>query len=60
MTNKAVRTAMIEANLHQWELARLLEIHESTLCRMMRDELPAEKQEEIISVIHEHMKGEGK
>ena len=53
--NKAIRIAMIDADIHLYELAQLLGIHEVTLSRWMRNELPEVKQEEIISVIHEYM-----
>ena len=51
MNNKKVRIAMIEADIRQWELAKLLNISESSLTRKLRDELPEKEQDEIVAII---------
>lgn len=51
--NVQIKIAMLEAGLRQFELAKLLNVSETTLWRMMREELPAERQEEILSLIEE-------
>ena len=53
MTNKIIRIAMIEHNLKQWELAELLGIDETVLCRKLRKELPEAEQHKIVSIIEE-------
>ena len=53
MTNMKVRMAMMENGLKQWEVARLLGIHEAVLSRKMRDELPEEEQDRIVQVIED-------
>jgi len=50
--NIKIRNALKETGLHQWELALLLGVGESTLVRNLRKELPEEEQERIISLIH--------
>ena len=56
MKNLTIKMAMTEADLRQWELARLMGIHEGTLCRMLREELPEAEQQQIVELIHQHTK----
>lgn len=42
---------MLQSGMKQWEVARLLGVSESVLSRKLRDELPEEEQNRIISVI---------
>lgn len=51
MTNTKLKIKMVESGIKQWELARLMEISESALSRKLRDELPEEEQDRIISLI---------
>ncbi len=53
MNNKKVRIAMIEADIRQWELAKLLNISESSLTRKLREELPEKEQDEIVALIND-------
>jgi DNA-binding XRE family transcriptional regulator len=55
-TNPNIRIAMIQADLKQWELAKLLGISESTMCRILRSELSVEEQQTIIAKIREYKK----
>ena len=54
--NIKIRNALKKTGLHQWELALLLGVGESTLVRNLRQELPEEEQERIISLIHKARK----
>ena len=56
MNNIRIKVAMTEANLKQWELARIMGVHEATLSRKFRDELPTEEQERIVDLIRQHKK----
>ncbi|MBR5379300.1 MAG: hypothetical protein IK140_02080 [Clostridia bacterium] len=56
MSNLRIRIALTENGLRQWELARLLGVHEVYFSRRMRDELPAEEQDKIIELIRQHSK----
>lgn len=58
MNNAKIRIAMIENNLKQYELARIMGLHENSMSRLLRDELPAEEQERIIDLIRQHTKTE--
>ena len=42
---------MMNHDLTQWDVAKLLEVSESTFYRMMRDELPEDEQKRIVALI---------
>ncbi len=44
---------MIEVGIKQYELAELLGLSETVLCRKLRKELPKEEKEKIIKLIKE-------
>jgi len=52
MSNFAVRSEMMKANLKLWEVADAMGIADYTLSRKLRYELPEEEQEKIIRIIH--------
>ncbi len=51
MKNMAIRIAMTQYGMKQWQVAKLLNISESALSRLLRVELPEEKQRNIVSLI---------
>ena len=53
MRNQEIEIALMKAGLRKYQLAKIMGISESTFGRMMREELPAEKQEEIVRLIME-------
>ncbi len=59
MNNVKIKVAMIEHGVKQWEVAQMMGIHEVTLCRKMRNELPAEEQDRIVDLIRQHTKTGG-
>lgn len=54
MKNAKIKAAMFEHDIKQWELARIMGIHEASLSRKLRDELPAAEQEKIVNLIRTH------
>lgn len=50
--NVEIRKALSEANIKQWELAEMMQIAETTLCRKLRKELPEDEKEEILDLIN--------
>ena len=50
-TNTQIREALRERGLCQWQLADIMGIREETLSRMLRHELPADQQSEIVNMI---------
>ena len=53
MKNARIRIAMVEHDIKQWELARMMGIHEGSLSRRFRDELPEEEQDKIVELIEQ-------
>ena len=51
--NNKIREELKKNKVFQWQLADRLEISEPTLTRLLRHELPDEKQEELIGKIRE-------
>lgn len=54
MKNACIKIAMVECDLRQWQVARLMGVHEGTLSRRMREEMPLEEQEKIVDLIRHH------
>lgn len=59
MANAKIRIAMIENNVKQYELAQIMGLHEGSLSRRLRDELPEAEQEQIVKLIRQHSKNAG-
>lgn len=53
LKNQEIRQAALKKGVHMWQIAAKLGIHEVTLSRRMRFELPQEEQERILSIIDE-------
>lgn len=53
MKNKLIRTALFEHGIKQFELADAMGIHEQTLSRKLRHELPADEQKLLVAIIKE-------
>lgn len=51
MKNKRIRLKLAEYELTQYDLAKLLEVSEMTVYRKLRDELPEDEQDRIVSLI---------
>ena len=49
--NAKIKVALIENGMKQWQLAQLMGVHEATLSKRMREELPAEEQDRIVNLI---------
>lgn len=56
MPNEEIKEALYKTGLKQWELADLLGIHEITLCKKLRHELPGKEKKEILSLIKNNEK----
>lgn len=50
-TNKRIRIAMLEYEVTQYGLSKLLGVSEMTVYRRLRDELPEDEQDRIIELI---------
>ena len=50
----------MEKKMNQWELARIMNMHEASLSRKLRDELPEDEQARIVELINQHSQEEDK
>ena len=57
MTNIKIRMKLLEKGLKQWELGKVLGKSESTIYRLLREELPEEEQDRIVKAIEERSHG---
>lgn len=53
MNNIEIRMLMKAKRLRQYHIAKIMGVHESTVCRWFREELQADKKEAIIKAIRE-------
>lgn len=53
MSNKEIRELMKKENIYIWQVANKLSIHETTLIKRFRTELPEERRTEVLSAIEE-------
>lgn len=57
MSNEIIRRAAQEAGVKLWRIADKLGMNDGNFSRMLRKELPAEKQMEILEIIRELQSG---
>lgn len=50
-TNQKITQALKDTRTYQWELAEMLDISETTLCKKLRKELPEDEQDIIVAMI---------
>ena len=51
--NQEIKETFRKARIHQWEVASMIGVSESTLIRWLRDELPEEKKKRILYAIEQ-------
>lgn len=51
MKNKVIREELKKRGMCQWELAKMMNIGESTLTRHLREELPEEEKKRILDIL---------
>ena len=56
MNNKRIREELVRNQMFLWELAKMIGVSESTMTRMMREELPDARQDELIDLIRKGAK----
>ena len=56
MNNLIIRMELLKASMKTYQLAELLGVHENTLIRKLRKELPEEEQLKIVAIIQEWRK----
>ena len=58
MKNDSLRKEIFESGLKHWQIANAMGVHEATFSRWLRTELPTEKKEQIMHIIHNYKGGE--
>lgn len=58
--NIELRSFLKEKKIKHWQLGVLLGISESTVYRLLRNELPTETKDNIILVVNAHLESQGK
>ena len=53
MANSKIKMRLMERDVRQWELAKKMGISETTLYRRLREELPRDEQNRILSIVDE-------
>ncbi|MCP3031950.1 hypothetical protein LF817_11395 [Halobacillus sp. A1] len=53
MKNREIREAIKDAELKQWQVAEAYGLHEGNFSRLLRNELPKDKKEEVLQAIRE-------
>lgn len=56
MKNRIIKRALFENDLKQHELAKVLGMHEASLSRKLREDLPEAEQLEIVGKLNEYLK----
>lgn len=51
MNNLEIRTAIMQAQLHQWQVAKALGISESVFSRRLREEMSEATKEQVLQAI---------
>lgn len=59
MNNIRIKIAMTQYGIKQWELARIMGLHEGSLSRKFRVDLSEEEQNRIVELIRQHAKQTG-
>lgn len=52
-TNMIVRMEMKRCGIAQWQLAEALGVHENTVQRLLRRELPTARQKELLKAVRQ-------
>ncbi len=53
MTNTEIKHLLKKENILMWQVARVLEIHETTFGKWFRDPLTKEQQMQVLSAVEE-------
>ena len=53
MNNQQIREVMRENNIYMWQVAKTLNIYETSFCKWFREELSEERKQLVLSAIAE-------
>lgn len=53
MNNEQIRAVMRENNIYMWQVAKKLNVYETSFSKWFREELPEERKQQVLSAIEE-------
>ena len=53
MDNKQIREVMRDNNIYMWQVAKKLNVNETSFCKWFREELSEERKQQVMSAIEE-------
>lgn len=53
MSNEQIKTLMRENKIYMWQVAKVLEVHETVFCKWFREPLSQEQVQRILSAVEE-------
>ena len=53
MDNKQIRVVMRDNNIYMWQVAKKLNVNETSFCKWFREELSEERKQQVMSAIEE-------
>ncbi len=53
MNNQEIRAVMRDNNIYMWQVAKKLNIYETSFCKWFREELSEERKQQVLSAIKE-------
>lgn len=53
MNNEQLRAVMRENNIYMWQVAKKLNVYETSFCKWFREELSDERKQQVLSAIEE-------
>lgn len=53
MNNAQIRAVMRDNNIYMWQVAKKLNVYETSFCKWFREELSEERKQQVLSAIEE-------
>ena len=53
MNNTQIKAVMRDNNIYMWQVAKKLNVHESSFCKWFREELSEERKQQVILAVEE-------
>ena len=53
MNNEQIKDLMKENNIFMWQVAKKLNVYETSFCKWFREELSEERKQQVLSAIEE-------
>lgn len=53
MSNEQIKTLMRENKIYMWQVAKRLNVHETSFCKWFREQLSQEQVQRVLSAVEE-------